>query len=47
MDGCRYNPIIQMPDKSFKMYNGTPISRKETITKCLTNESGDGKIEKN
>ena len=46
MNGCRYNPIIQMPNKTFKMYDGTPISKKETITKCLTKESGSGKNRK-
>ena len=40
MNGCRYNPTIQIPDKTFKVYDGTPISKKETIAKCLTRESG-------
>ena len=46
MNGCRYNPIIQMPNKTFKMYDGTPISKKDTINKCLTKESGNGKNRK-
>ena len=46
LNGCRYNPIVQMPDKTFRMYDGTPISKKETITKCLTKESGTGKNRK-
>jgi len=46
MNGCRYNSIIQMPDKTFKMYDGTPISKKDTVARCLTDESRNGKNRK-
>ena len=35
-----------MPDRTFQMYDGTLISRKEARKKCLTNESGLGKNRK-
>jgi len=38
---------MQMPDKTFKMYDGAPISKKETISQCLIKESGSGKNKKN
>ena len=46
VNGCRYNPIIKTPDRTFQMYDGTLISRKEARKKCLTNESGLGKNRK-
>ena len=46
VNGCRYDPIIKMPDNTFRLYSGAEISRKEARKKCITNESGKGKNRK-
>ena len=46
VNGCRYDPIIRMPDGKFRLYSGAEISRKEARKKCITNESGKGKNRK-
>ena len=46
VNGCRYDPIVRMPDGTFRLYSGAEISRKEARKKCFTNESGKGKNRK-
>jgi len=46
VNGCRYDPIVKMPDGTFRLYSGSEISRKEARKKCFTKESGKGKNRK-
>ena len=46
VNGCRYDPIIKMPDGKSFLYSGTEISRKEARKRCFTNEAGKGKNRK-
>ena len=46
VNGCRYDPIVRMPDGTFRLYSGAEISRKEARKKCFTKESGKGKNRK-
>ena len=46
VNGCRYDPIVKMPDGTSFLYSGAEISRKEARKKCFTNESGKGKNRK-
>ena len=46
VNGCRYDPIVRMPDGTIRLYSGTEISRKEAKRKCITSESGKGKNRK-
>ncbi len=46
VNGCRYDPIVRMPDGTFHLYSGAEISRKEARKKCITSESGKGKNRK-
>ena len=46
VNGCRYDPIVRMPDGKLRLYSGARISRKEAKRKCITSESGKGKNRK-
>ena len=46
VNGCRYDPIVRMPDGTIRLYSGAEISRKKAIKKCITSESGKGKNRK-
>ena len=46
VNGCRYDPIIKMPDGKSFLYSGAEISRKEARKRCFTNEAGKGKNRK-
>ena len=46
VNGCRYDPIVKMPDGKFFLHSGAEISKKEARKKCITNESGKGKNRK-
>ncbi len=46
VNGCRYDPIVKMPNGIFRLYSGAEISRKAVMKKCITNESGKGKNRK-
>ena len=46
VNGCRYDPIVRMPDGTIRLYSGTEISRNEARRKCITSESGKGKNRK-
>ena len=39
-NGCSNNIILIYPDGIWKHMDGTLTSRKEAMTKCITNESG-------
>jgi dienelactone hydrolase len=42
-NGCTDNPIIRYPDGSMKFLDGTGISKRQSRSACLTNQSGKGK----
>ena len=46
VNGCRYDPVVRMPNGSFRLHSGAEISRKEARNKCFTKESGKGKNRK-
>ncbi len=46
VNGCRYNPIVIMPNGSPVMFDGTTITKKEAKKKCFTSEAGSGKNRK-
>ena len=46
VNGCRYNPLVIMPNGSVKMYDGTNITKKDAKRKCFTLEAGAGKNRK-
>ena len=46
VNGCRYDPIVRMPDGKLRLYSGASITRKEVKRKCITFESGKGKNRK-
>ena len=46
VNGCRYDPIVRMPDGKLRLYSGARISKKEAKRKCITSESGKGKNRK-
>ncbi len=46
VNGCRYDPVVRMPNGSFRLHSGAEISRKEARKKCFTKESGKGKNRK-
>ena len=46
VNGCRYDPIVRMPDGKLRLYSGAIITRKEVKKKCITSESGKGKNRK-
>ena len=46
VNGCRYDPIVRMPDGKLRLYSGATITRKEVKRKCITSESGKGKNRK-
>ena len=46
VNGCRYDPIVRMPDGRLRLYSGASITRKAAKSKCITSESGKGKNRK-
>ena len=42
VNGCSENIVIQYPDRTFKLADGTSINKKEAQRRCLTKESGEG-----
>ena len=46
VNGCRYDPIVRMPDGKLRLHSGANISREEIKRKCITSESGKGKNRK-
>ena len=43
VNGCRYNPVVRMPDGIFFFADGTPATRRTIRKKCVTYEGGSGK----
>ena len=45
-NGCRFNPVIRMPNGTLRFANGSKASRKIVRRKCLRKQSGSGKDRK-